>query len=539
MTGNARSRGRRLAAFSDQSDGPAASAPTPAPTRWSGPIAVEGDLTGDGRIISPGALYWDTLPIPFRVVVSDVGGHDGAEVCGRIDTLTRLEDGVIWGEGVFDMASDTGKEAARLVGEGMRTGVSIDTDDVDFEVRVSADLVPSDVLDPDADSPAPAPAPALEVGEDGRVKLAEMSSDDEITVIRSARVRAATIVAVPAFEQARISLVAAAASPASDGAAPTNGDDAPGAALTPAALAALTASAIPAEPPAAWFDDPGLTEPTAVHVTRDGRVFGHLAVWGTCHIGLPGRCVEPPRSPSNYAYFRTGAVYTAEGTQVAVGHITLGTGHAGPRASARAAAEHYDNTGTVVVDVAAGEDAYGIWVAGAVRPGTTPEDIRALRAAPLSGDWRTIGGNLELVGALAVNVPGFPVPRPSGRVAADEMVTLVAAGVIAPDTALSAASAPVPRVDRPRPAPADAPAARPSAQALTPSEVTASASASTPAPSTPALTLGDLAYLKGLAQSARRAEARRVSTASRLAAKVDRSLAEAKVRQAARLLRNV
>lgn len=530
MTGNARSRGRRLATFSDQSDGPAAE---PTPVRWAGPIAVEGDLTGDGRVISPGALYWDTLPIPFRVVVSDVGGHDGAEVCGRIDALTRLDDGTIWGEGVFDTGSDIGREAARLVGEGMRTGVSIDTDDVSFEVRVAADLVPGDVLDPASD----ATAPSLEVGEDGRVKLAEMSSDDEITVIHSARVRAATIVAVPAFEQARISLVAAA--PGDGSAADAASSDASAdAALTPDALAALTASAIPAEPPAAWFEDPGLTEPTAVHVTRDGRVFGHLAVWGTCHIGLPGRCVEPPRSPSNYAYFRTGAVYTAEGTQVAVGHITLGTGHAGPAASARAAAEHYDNTGTVVVDVAAGEDAYGIWVAGAVRPGTTPDQIRALRAAPLSGDWRTIGGNLELVGALAVNVPGFPVPRPAGRVSADEMVTLVAAGVIAPDTALSAASAPVPRADRLASASAPAPAAPPS-------KVTAAAGTSAPAPdrapapSDTALTLGDLAYLKGLAQSARRDEARRVSTASRLAARVDRSLAEAKVRQTARLLKNV
>nr|DAV81443.1 MAG TPA: minor head component F [Caudoviricetes sp.] len=528
MTGT--TRRAALAAFSDLTDTPAdptttTTTTTSAPgTAWAGPIAVEGDLTGDGRVIAPGALYWDTLPIPFRVVQSDVGGHDGAEVCGRIDTLTRLDGGLIWGEGVFDAASPVGTEAARLVAEGMRTGVSIDTDDVDFEVRVIADLAPSgplDVEDPDGGDPAP-----LEVGPDGRVKVAEMSPDDEVMVIRSARIRAATIVAVPAFEQARISLVAAASEGGPSDTKSHAYDDVDDDRLTPDALAALTASAIPTEPPEAWFADPHLTEPTAIHVTRDGRVFGHLAVWGTCHIGLPGRCVEPPRSPSNYAYFRTGAVYTAEGTQVAVGHITLGTGHAGPAASARAAAEHYDNTGAVVVDVAAGEDSHGIWVAGAVRPGTTPDQIRALRAAPLSGDWRTIGGNLELVGALAVNVPGFPVPRPAGRIDSDEMVTLVAAGVVAPDVALSAASAPVPRVDAPRP-PADPTSAAPS-------KVTAAAPSEAPT-----LTVGDLAYLKGLAQSARRAEARRVSTASRLADRVDRSLAAAKVRRAARMLRNV
>ena len=48
---------------------------------------------------------------------------------------------------------------------------------------------------------------------------------------------------------------------------------------------------------------------------------------------------------------------------------------------------------------------HGIWVTGALRPGVTPQHIRELRGASLSGDWRRIGGSLELVG------PGFPVPR--------------------------------------------------------------------------------------------------------------------------------
>jgi hypothetical protein len=62
-------------------------------------------------------------------------------------------------------------------------------------------------------------------------------------------------------------------------------------------------------------------------------------------------------------------------------------------------------------DVTAGEDDFGIWVAGALRPGLRPEDIRALMAADVSGDWRRIGGALELVAVLAVNVPGFPKIR--------------------------------------------------------------------------------------------------------------------------------
>jgi hypothetical protein len=83
-----------------------------------------------------------------------------------------------------------------------------------------------------------------------------------------------------------------------------------------------------------------------------------------------------------------------------------------------------------VADVVAGEDEHGIWLAGGLRPSVSAEQVRELRGASLSGDWRSIGGNLELVAALAVNVPGFPVPRVQAGLAASGVQTaLVAAGV--------------------------------------------------------------------------------------------------------------
>jgi hypothetical protein len=91
----------------------------------------------------------------------------------------------------------------------------------------------------------------------------------------------------------------------------------------------------------------------------------------------------------------------------------MGIGHAGDRLSAQATASHDDNTGTVVADVAAGEDEHGIWFSGAMRPDLTEEQVRQFKAATLSGDWRTIADDYELVAALAVNVPGFPIPRVS------------------------------------------------------------------------------------------------------------------------------
>lgn len=466
--------------------------------RWEGVIAREGEMTGDGRLIEDGALRWDDLPIPLRVAFKDVGGHDGAEVCGRIETVERRDGGDIYATGTFDLGSAVGTEAFRQVSEQMSNGISIDTDDVTFRIMAKADMPEADIADSgsvgDADP-------------DGRVKVASKSSSDELTVIESARLRAATLVAVPAFATARV--YAAGQAPRTSETSElyenvdSEGKMSRSADADPLSRDSLTAAAIPTAPPEAWFKDPALTGPTALVVEDDGRVYGHIAAWGTCHIGQIGRCVEPPTSPSNYAYFRTGALQTAEGTSVAVGHLTMGTGHAGPRDSANAAAEHYDNTGTVFADVAAGEDAYGIWVAGSLRPGISAEQVRVARSAPISGDWRTIRGALELVGALAVNVPGFPVPRPQGLLSSGEVKSLQASGVVAHDDSAARAAHPSSRMRG------------------------------------DGLTLGDISYLKRLAESERRRDLQRATAADKMRARVERAGTLAKAAQMARRLGSI
>ena len=496
---------RRVGEFSDlRSDVEPAGDTVPTPEaaeeapdgRWEGIIAREGEMTGDGRLIEDGALRWDDLPIPLRVAFKDVGGHDGAEVCGRIETVERRDNGDIYATGTFDLGSAVGAEAFRQVSEQMSNGVSIDTDDVTFRIMAKADMPEADVADS-----------GDEADPDGRVKVAAMSSSDELTVIESARLRAATLVAVPAFATARVYAAGQAPSASEPAERDENGDSeekmARSADADPLSRDSLTAAAIPTAPPEAWFKDPALTGPTALVVEDNGRVYGHIAAWGTCHIGQVGKCVEPPASPSNYAYFRTGALRTAEGTSVAVGHLTMGTGHAGPRDSANAAAEHYDNTGTVFADVAAGEDAYGIWVAGSLRPGITAEQVRVARSAPISGDWRTIRGSLELVGALAVNVPGFPVPRPQGLLASGEVRSLQASGVVAHDDSAARAAHPSSRM------------------------------------AGDGLTLGDISYLKRLAESERRRDLQRATAADKMRARVERAGTLAKAAQMARRLGSI
>lgn len=188
---------------------------------------------------------------------------------------------------------------------------------------------------------------------------------------------------------------------------------------------ALLAGAAPLHPPKSWFDDPKLEKPTALTLLASGQLFGHIAAWNVDHIGIPG-ARKPPRSSSNYAFFRTGLLATAEGEDVAVGQITLAGGHAALSADAGTAVKHYDDTATAFADVACGEDAYGIWVAGAARPGVSDAEIRAIRASAPSGDWRPINGVLEMVAVCQVNVPGFPVVR--SMVAGGEIISLVAAG---------------------------------------------------------------------------------------------------------------
>jgi hypothetical protein len=126
-----------------------------------------------------------------------------------------------------------------------------------------------------------------------------------------------------------------------------------------------------------------------------------------------------------------GQVETDTGEMIDTGPLSMGGGHAGLGGDLTAAISHYDDVSSAVADVAVGEDAHGIWMAGALRPTVTPEQVRTLRASSVSGDWRPMGRHLALVAVLAVNVPGFSVPRPQ-LAASGEPVALVAAGVVVP-----------------------------------------------------------------------------------------------------------
>lgn len=397
------------AAEADMVEGKPVDAMGDGPTApWRGPLTVEGIETGDGREFKADALTWADLPLPLRWNKEDSHGGDPHTVAvnvGRIDRIWREDGGLVMGEGVLDLSDDDGQKVRDKIKGKFLRGVSVDVDsikDADME------LVWPD--DPDGEGEGPDPFDML-------------FASPEKVVFNRGRIRAATLVDIPAFAEAYIALLD------EDGAVVAGGEPIGSVRETRPVRTRSMAVESPARPPAGWFADPGLSVPTGITVTPEGRVYGHAALWGTCHIGQAGVCVTPPHEEA-HPYFMTGNVWCEDASSVSVGQITVGTGHAPLSYGYRAASEHYDNTGAAVADVAVGNDAHGIWVAGSVRPGTPESRIRELRAAgQVSGDWRRIGGSLRLVGLLAVNVPGFPVPKLRTHLTSGQQLALVAAGI--------------------------------------------------------------------------------------------------------------
>lgn len=325
-------------------------------TPWEGAIALEGVETGDGRFYLEGAFYWEDGPWPLVFDIAEMD-HSAATI-GTVNEIERRSDGIIWGTGNLS-ASDNEQtqqlvvRAAELLAEGA-AGVSVSYDSVPEEENIPP--------------------------------------EEGVWTFSKARIRHVAIVDVPAFSQARI---------------------------------ALAASARGAQPD--WFTDPGFTDESdprlvwqeperpeeerqlgcPLTVTEDGRVYGHAALWGRCHVGYPGTCVRPPKEHAAYRGFLTGERLPG----IPTGPLVMRTTHASLRAEAAEAAAHYDNTGYAVADVSVGPDRYGLWVAGALRPDATEADVDIIRGSALSGDWRVIGGQMRLVGLLVVNAPGFRVSR--------------------------------------------------------------------------------------------------------------------------------
>jgi hypothetical protein len=171
-------------------------------------------------------------------------------------------------------------------------------------------------------------------------------------------------------------------------------------------------------PPPDWFARGEYTQPVPFTIEDPDelgmrQIHGHIARWGSCHIGFSGRCVDVPRG-LDYSSFQgdqvPGVVVCADGSRVKAGPIVMDTVHPSLRAKASDAAAHYADTGSLVAQVRCYEDQYGLQIRGWVMPGVDDAQVARLNAADLSPDWRpraNANGGRGVVAVLAVPVSGF------------------------------------------------------------------------------------------------------------------------------------
>lgn len=344
---------------------------------FSAVLARTGVPTGDGRILAPGVGTSRALPLPLSYQYVTDEGHAGSIVVGRIESMA-FGDGMVTATGSLLESAQYGPVVESL--EAGVIGPSVDLDDIEY------------VMD-----------------------------DRENLVLTKWRVAGATLVAIPAFADVSLTLDPMPVDPVEV----TEGTE------SVASEDWLYASAAPPLPPLDWFAKPDLSELTPITVSDTGRVFGHIAGRDTCHVGLPG-CVTAPMGYSDYSYFHVAEQATQEGPVLPVGTLVAGPRHADPQLAFQAAQQHYDDPTAAVARVMAGEDEHGIWVAGWILPTASDEAKAVFRSSPVSGDWRRVGGRLELVAVCSVNTPGFPVPRARVAFAMEQQRTLIASTGIKP-----------------------------------------------------------------------------------------------------------
>ncbi|MGW2213253.1 hypothetical protein ACWCV3_28630, partial [Streptomyces sp. NPDC001781] len=244
---------------------------------WRGPLTVEGIETGDGREFKPESLTWADLPLPLRWNKEDSHGgepHTVAVNVGRIDRVWREEGGLVMGEGVLDLSDEDGQRVHDKIKGKFLRGVSVDVDSIK-----------------DADMELVWPADPDEDGEGD--PFAQLFASPEKVVFNRGRIRAATLVDIPAFAEAYIALLG------EDGAVVAGGEPIGAVREARVPRARVASVEAPVRPPVDWFKNPGLSVPTGITVTPEGRVYGHAALWGTCHIGQAGVCVTPPQEETH------------------------------------------------------------------------------------------------------------------------------------------------------------------------------------------------------------------------------------------------
>lgn len=354
---------------------------------WEGVLTVEGEESGDGRLFGLGALDWAELPMPLMYQPASVGGHDASVLAGAI-TFAARKGSQIYGRGhVFGnmLAGEHGPGIRNMMSTG---GVSVDVDkvkDADVEM-VYADSVEAGFM-----------------------------AKPELTVFHRGRIRGATLVAFPAFVEAKLSFVGDVTTASAEDCGCTDED------VSYVLTAASHTITIPDLPPAEWFSEPtDVKMAGALTITDEGRVYGYLAPSGVTHRSVNQQV--PMGARVDYSRFMKSETIVAGGGRVVTGVITGNCGHAATEhyGTLQNRKDHYDNSCSIFANIVIGQrPGKGVWVAGALRHGVSAEQVAAAMGCTLSGDWQPHPdrpGVQEFIAALLVPVPGFAMARTQASV---------------------------------------------------------------------------------------------------------------------------
>lgn len=393
-------------------------------TKFRTMLAPVNVSTGDGRRFAQGAIETAAVPFPFEWTRSREGGHDGAVTVGVVqETTVATVAEAIAGEWI---SADRAKGLDKNLSAVWARGEMLDHVDRELMPELAEDvatalaLAGEGTLGPSVDLDSFSGVPVMK-GSDEPVTYEELEEyweehgeEPELELLITAgRVRAATLVSIPAFQETSRPLELIEPDP-EDGEAAATAEE----------FAALVAS-VTSEMAVALLSDftAELDGPTPITYDQEtGQVFGHIATWRTCHVGFEGVCITPPRDdePSEYSRFNRYAVETDDGI-VWAGRLTVGGKHASLSANATGAMTAHDAK-TVVAYVRAYSDEHGIAVAGRIEPGLDAATWAILDRRKVSGDWRETPDGLSLVEVLALSPgprahsePGFPVAQTFSR----------------------------------------------------------------------------------------------------------------------------
>lgn len=393
--------------------------------RWTGPICIEDEQTGDGRVMVAGSARWENLPLALRWDREDDGGHYGAVLVGSVESIVRDGNQVIGSGMIDDAPGSMGAELCRLMDEGLHQGwVSVDPDDVAVEV-VDTQITAAEMeeaqeaiaaLFASAGDADPGNAP-----EDVSV-IYEYETGEIVERWITFRIRGVTVCDITAFDTARIKLDAADESLAASSGMLTVAGREPAVVPSPfhacscggvCGACSLTAAAgqlVLNLPCSAEAFAPSFSELTPVETVEIGgvRTFaGHIAPWGACHLGSGiNGCVTAPRGAPAYAAFNRRPARTVDGVELRVGPISM-TGRHVEDDRVWDGIDILEDVETIVGWAVAGTDRFGPWIAGVLDPALPETRLRQWLSAEPSGDWRNVGGALYLSGVHAVVDPGF------------------------------------------------------------------------------------------------------------------------------------